>query len=70
MPRSGDVMVYKKDTTLGQTKEFDAQIQALLFDGGGGGSPAWYRREPKEKQRSCWRVQYIETPVRVGKGHL
>merc|ERR1719487_2503508 len=26
MPRSGDVMVYKKDTTLGQTKEFDAQI--------------------------------------------
>merc|ERR1719465_369307 len=23
MPRSGDVMVYKKDTTLGQTKEFD-----------------------------------------------
>merc|ERR1719240_1822224 len=27
MPRSGDVMVYKKDTTLGQTKEFDAQIQ-------------------------------------------
>merc|ERR1711937_518267 len=29
MPRSGDVMVYKKDTTLGQTKEFDAQIQVL-----------------------------------------
>merc|ERR1712031_76237 len=25
MPRSGDVMIYKKDTTLGQTKEFDAQ---------------------------------------------
>merc|ERR1711907_585506 len=25
MPRSGDVMVYKKDTTLGQTKEFSAQ---------------------------------------------
>merc|ERR1711985_26438 len=25
----GDVMVYKKDTTLGQTKEFDAQIQVL-----------------------------------------
>merc|ERR1711974_145618 len=24
MPRSGDVMVYKKDTTLGQTREFDA----------------------------------------------
>ena len=24
-----DVMVYKKDTTLGQTKEFDAQIQVL-----------------------------------------
>merc|ERR1719362_2532319 len=23
MPRSGDVMVYKKDTALGQTKEFD-----------------------------------------------
>merc|ERR1712147_116931 len=29
MPRSGDVMVYKKDTTLGQTGEFDAQIQVL-----------------------------------------
>merc|ERR550539_1721851 len=29
MPRAGDVMVYKKDTTLGQTKEFDAQIQVL-----------------------------------------
>merc|ERR1712146_820188 len=29
MPRSGDVMVYKKDTTLGQTKEFDAQILVL-----------------------------------------
>merc|ERR1719324_2209970 len=27
MPRSGDVMIYKKDSTLGQTKEFDAQIQ-------------------------------------------
>merc|ERR1739845_314163 len=29
MPRSGDVMVYKKDTPLGQTAEFDAQIQVL-----------------------------------------
>merc|ERR1712004_468770 len=29
MPRVGDVMIYKKDTTLGQTKEFDAQIQVL-----------------------------------------
>merc|ERR1712232_1311544 len=29
MPRGGDVIVYKKDTTLGQTKEFDAQIQVL-----------------------------------------
>merc|ERR1739838_1079644 len=29
MPRSGDVMVYKKDTTLGQTKEFTAQVQIL-----------------------------------------
>merc|ERR1712086_1192413 len=29
MPRSGDVMVYKKDSTLGQTKEFAAQIQVL-----------------------------------------
>merc|ERR1712203_446271 len=27
MPRGGDVMVYKKDTTLGETKEFNAQIQ-------------------------------------------
>jgi len=29
MPRSGDVMVYKKDTSLGQTREFAAQIQVL-----------------------------------------
>merc|ERR1711865_1305963 len=29
MPRSGDVMVYKKDSTLGQTRSFDAQIQVL-----------------------------------------
>merc|ERR1711865_225038 len=29
MPRSGDVMVYKKDTTLAETKEFDAHIQVL-----------------------------------------
>merc|ERR1712060_418675 len=29
MTRSGDVMVYKKDQTLGQTLEFDAQIQVL-----------------------------------------
>merc|ERR1712167_543074 len=29
MPHGGDVMVYKKDTTLGQTKEFTAQIQVL-----------------------------------------
>merc|ERR1712050_506666 len=29
MPRSGDVMVYKKDQTLGQTREFAAQIQVL-----------------------------------------
>jgi len=29
MPRGGDVMVYKKDTSLGQTQEFNAQIQVL-----------------------------------------
>merc|ERR1712232_1257212 len=29
MPRGGDVMVYKKDTTLGQTTEFAAQVQIL-----------------------------------------
>jgi len=29
MPHSGDVMVYKTGTTLGQTKEFTAQIQVL-----------------------------------------
>ena len=29
MPRGGDVMVYEKDTTLGQTAEFNAQIQVL-----------------------------------------
>merc|ERR1712210_320060 len=33
MPRSGDVMVYKKDTTLAQTKEFAAQIQVLDIPG-------------------------------------
>merc|ERR1712188_59683 len=33
MPGGGDVMVYKKDTTLGQTKEFDAQIQVLDIPG-------------------------------------
>merc|ERR1711937_741863 len=27
MPRSGDVMIYKKDTTLSAVKAFDAQIQ-------------------------------------------
>eukprot|EP00971_Amphidinium_carterae_P044691 879287-Amphidinium_carterae.1 len=27
MPRSGDVMVYANDSSLGQTKAFDAQIQ-------------------------------------------
>merc|ERR1711970_1054120 len=26
MPRSGDVMVYKSDTTLGEVREFDAQV--------------------------------------------
>jgi len=29
MPHSGDVMVYKKDTTLSPVKSFDAQIQIL-----------------------------------------
>eukprot|EP00933_Yihiella_yeosuensis_P053881 TRINITY_DN5218_c0_g1_i1.p1 TRINITY_DN5218_c0_g1~~TRINITY_DN5218_c0_g1_i1.p1 ORF type:complete len:475 (-),score=105.48 TRINITY_DN5218_c0_g1_i1:58-1482(-) len=29
MPHIGDVMVYKKDATLGQTKEFNAQIHVL-----------------------------------------
>merc|ERR1719235_1440705 len=29
MPRSGDVMVYKKDTTLTAAKSFDAQVQIL-----------------------------------------
>ena len=29
MPRSGDVNVYKKDSTLGRTKEFNAQTQVL-----------------------------------------
>jgi elongation factor 1-alpha len=29
MPHSGDVMVYKKDTTLAPVKSFDAQIQVL-----------------------------------------
>merc|ERR1711907_674718 len=29
MPRSGDVMIYKKDTTLAPVKSFNAQIQVL-----------------------------------------
>merc|ERR1712054_559731 len=29
MPRGGDVMVYKKDTTLRECGEFSAQIQVL-----------------------------------------
>merc|ERR1712146_555155 len=29
MPRSGDVMIYKKDTTLDRTSAFTAQIQVL-----------------------------------------
>ena len=33
MPRSGDVMVYKKHTTLEQTKEFDAIVQVLDIPG-------------------------------------
>merc|ERR1712070_223862 len=33
MPRVGDVMIYKKDTTLGQTGEFDANIQTLDIPG-------------------------------------
>merc|ERR1712146_423857 len=33
MPRGGDVMIYKKDTSLGQCGEFDAQIQVLDIPG-------------------------------------
>merc|ERR1719253_2558504 len=33
MPRSGDVMVYKKDTSLGACDNFDAQIQVLALPG-------------------------------------
>jgi len=29
MPRCGDVTVHRKDATLGQTKEFSAQIQSV-----------------------------------------
>ena len=29
MPRSGDMMVYKQDTILGQPNELDVQIQVL-----------------------------------------
>merc|ERR1712216_557833 len=32
MPRSGDVMVYKKDGTLKGTKSFSCQIQTLVCD--------------------------------------
>merc|ERR1719163_1232815 len=33
MPRVGDVMIYKKDKTLTQCGEFDAQIQTLDIPG-------------------------------------
>jgi len=33
MPRTGDVMIYKKDTTLSQVKSFNAQIQVLDIPG-------------------------------------
>merc|ERR1711900_155256 len=33
MPRTGDVMVYKKDTTLGPSANFNAQIQVLDIPG-------------------------------------
>ena len=33
MPRSGDVMIYKKDTTLKACKNFNAQIQVLDVPG-------------------------------------
>ena len=33
MPRSGDVMVYKKDTSLAPCKEFTAQVQTLDIPG-------------------------------------
>jgi len=33
MPRTGDVMVYKKDTTLGASGNFNAQIQVLDIPG-------------------------------------
>merc|ERR1711937_48370 len=33
MPRTGDVMVYKKDTSLGACDNFDAQIQVLDIPG-------------------------------------
>merc|ERR1711907_601159 len=33
MPRTGDVMVYKKDTALGACANFNAQIQVLDIPG-------------------------------------
>jgi len=33
MPRSGDVMIYKKDTSISQVKSFNAQIQVLDIPG-------------------------------------
>merc|ERR1712072_810230 len=33
MPRTGDVMVYKKDSSLGACSSFDAQIQVLDIPG-------------------------------------
>merc|ERR1711988_1616254 len=57
MPRSGDVVVYKKDTTLGQTKEFKAQIQVLDIPNEikCGYSPIGFVR----CGRSAWRISKI-----------
>merc|ERR1719440_1339920 len=72
MPRSGDVMVYKKDTTLGQTKEFTAQIQVLdilLLDLCAAAaplavSPSWHGRWARRPEARKWRTHTPLSPTR------
>merc|ERR1719281_400674 len=56
-------MIYKKDTTLGQTKEFDAQIQVLDI-------PNEIKVVLTNWLRALWtfRMPYLGTQVEDGQG--
>jgi len=61
MPRSGDVMVYKKDSSLGTCAEFNAQIQVLDIPGEIkiGYSPIGFVRTGRSACRVskiCWKI--------------